>query len=86
MSEPRTLTQGTTAEGARVVVVHSGGHYADDMVFVNGREMTVQGASRLRDGGTTTYRTDGGTLTLPRRRDSSDRTPRWRPSQENNDG
>jgi hypothetical protein len=69
-------TEGTTVDGVAIVVIHAD-HYRDDEVFINGKPMLVRRANRFRDGGTTVYETDGGTLTLPRRINDPDRTPRW---------
>lgn len=69
---------GATADGIEVRVE---GHdnYPTARVWVGGVQREVFHASRLRDGGTTRYVCDGGTLTLPHRIGGSDRTPRWTP-------
>lgn len=73
-----TRTTGFTAEGVRVVVIHAD-RSADDAVYVGGERMRVLNVRLMRDGGTTHYDTDRGTLTLPHRIGNPDRTPRWTP-------
>lgn len=75
-----TITEDTAVSGEAVRVEHADGHYRADRVFIDGAQVTVLEARRYRDGGTTVYVTDAGTLTLPHRLGDPDRTPRWRPS------
>jgi hypothetical protein len=70
---------GTTADGRHVVVI-GWDHYPSARVVVDGMEQVVIRASRLRDGGTTTFECDGGRLVWPNRLGSDDRTPRWSPA------
>lgn len=67
---------GTTADGLSVTV-DGWEHYPTARVFVDGVERIVLRASRLRDGGTTTFKCEDGTLVWPNRLGSDDRTPRW---------
>lgn len=75
MAERQTILDGTTATG-RTVRVEVGDHYADARIVIDGAEATLTERPRLyRDGGTTEYRTDRGTVRFPRRIGDPDRTP-----------
>ena len=70
---------GTTSDGHNVRVADG------SRVFIDGVEQALDGdrlfaVETLRDGGTRVYRCVNGVLTLPRRFNSDDRTPRWRPT------
>lgn len=69
-----------TAEGVEVTVEVWAG--AIPRVWLDGVAQRVIGVDRLRDGGTTIFECEGGTLTLPRRINDRDRTPRWVPKEE----
>lgn len=67
---------GVTEDGIEVRV-EGHDHYTTARVWVDGVEREVFQASRLRDGGTTRYVCDNGTLILPHRLGDHNRTPRW---------
>lgn len=78
MSEPTlVLADGTTASGIRVHAVQTGDYDGDVTITVDGAVAQLTGMHLFRDGGTREYTTDLGTLRLPHRFGSADRTPRW---------
>ena len=73
------IKTGVTADGLKVLV-DGNEHPATARVVVDGKERVVLRASRLRDGGTTTWKCEDGVLFWPNRLGSDDRTPRWTPT------
>lgn len=69
-----------TAEGVAVTTSEAG--IEAPGVWLDGVAQRVIRVDRLRDGGTTIFECEEGTLTLPRRINDRDRTPRWAPKEE----
>lgn len=75
-----TTTRGRTADGVGIEVRHRGPFPSQrDEVWVDGERVEVARTDLYRDGGTRTYETTKGVLTLPHKTGSDDRTPRWTP-------
>lgn len=77
------IRTGTTVDGHAVEVI-GWRNYFTARVIIDGIEQTVLRSGRYRDGGSTEFVCEGGTLFWPNRLGSDDRTPRWTPGGDTN--